>query len=191
MLLKANIAKMLVSGDEWAAWEGYQLPISDEYVCIWTPIGTKKHWKPHHWKPDFFFSENHVLTYFWPDAWFTIHISYHEDGGFASGYCDVILPSPAYTSESRELIYTDLYVDVVIRGDFSVFTKDQEVFARAAQRYPLVETSRRKAFQTLDCLEDHAKSWSGPFSIMPRQLPRTDFVSLSEEEIQEALRSAI
>jgi len=190
MLLEANISKMLVNGDEWAAWKGYQLPISDEYVCIWTPIGTKKHWKPHYWKPDYFFSEKHSLTYFWPDAWYTIHISYFEDGSFASGYCDVVLPTPVYTSESQELIYTDLYIDVVIREDYSVYTKDQEIFARAALRYPIVEASRQKAFQVLDWVEDHARVWSGPFSIMPRQLLRTDFEYMNPEEVRAFMRPA-
>ncbi len=191
MLLEANVAKMLVNGDEWAAWKGYQLPISDEYVCIWTPIGTKKHWKPHYWKPNYFFAEKHSLTYFWPDAWYTIHISYFEDGSFASGYCDVVLPTPPYTSESQELIYTDLYVDVVIREDYRVYTKDQEIFARAAQRYPIVEASRQKAFEVLDWVEEHAKAWSGPFSIMPRRLPRTDFELMSKKEAQKVIRTAL
>ncbi len=75
MLLEADIFKMLVNGDEWGAWKGYQLPVSDEYICIWTPLGTLRHWKPHHWKPDFFFSKNHSLSYFWPGAWYTIHTS--------------------------------------------------------------------------------------------------------------------
>ena len=189
MLLEVNVAKMLVNGDEWAAWKGYQLPISDEYVCIWTPIGTKKHWKPDYWKPNYFFAEKHSLTYFWPDAWYTIHISYFEDGSFASGYCDVVLPTPAYTCESQELIYTDLYVDVVIRDDYSVYTKDQEIFARAALRYPIVETSRQKAFEVLDWVEEQAKRWKGPFNQIPRQLPRTDFEKLGSDEAGALLRA--
>ena len=191
MLLEADIVKMLVNGDEWGAWKGYQLPISDEYVSIWTPIGTPRHWKPHHWKPDFFFSKNHALSYFWPGAWYTIHIGYHNDGSFSDGYCDVILPTPPYTSTSRELIYTDLYIDVVIREDGSVYTKDQEIFDRAALRYPIVEESRQKSFEVLDWLEEHARHWSGPFAVMPRHLPRSDWDTLSPEEIQEAMNSAI
>src|SRR5205085_707905 len=160
---------------QWAAWKGYQLPVSDQYVCIWTPAGTKKHWRPDYWKPNYFFAENHSLTYFWAGAWFTIHVGYFPDGSFASGYCDIVLPTAQYTSQSRELIYTDLYIDVVIREDGSVFTKDQAVFDRAAQRYPIVEESRQKAFETLDWVEEHAKHWTGPSTIMPRQLPRTDW----------------
>ncbi len=107
-----------------------------------------------------------------------------------SGYCDVVLPTPAYTSQSRELIYTDLYIDVVVREDFTVYTKDQEVFDRAAQHYPIVEQSRKKSFEVLDCLEEHAKQWSGPFSIIPRHLSRTDFESMSTEEARAVVRSA-
>jgi len=184
MLLEAEISKMLVNGDEWAAWKGYQLPVSDQYVCIWTPIGTKKHWRPHYWKPNYFHSENHSLTYFIPGAWYTIHISYHEDGSFASGYCDIVLPTPPYTSASRELIYTDLYVDVVIRENYSVYTKDQEVFGWAARKYPIVEESRQRAFAALDYVEGHARSWTGPFVIIPRTLSKTDFLSMNDEEIR-------
>jgi len=191
MLLEADIIKMLVNGDEWGAWKGYQLPVSDEYVGIWTPLGTPRHWKPHHWKPDFFFSKNHSLSYFWPGAWYNIHIGYHNDGTFSDGYCDVILPTPPYTSTSRELIYTDLYIDVVIREDRSVYTKDQEIFDRAALRYPIVEESRQKAFEVLGWLEEHARHWTGPFTVMPQHLPRTDWNILSPEEIRAAMSSAI
>ncbi|HEU5227808.1 MAG TPA: DUF402 domain-containing protein [Ktedonobacteraceae bacterium] len=184
MLLEADIRKMLVNGDQWAGWRGYQLPISDQYISIWTPIGTEMHWKPGTW-----IAEKHQITYFWPGAWYTIHIGYHEDGSFASGYCDVVLPTPSYTSTSRELIYTDLYVDVVVREDYSVYTKDQEVFDRAAQRYPIVEEARAKSFEVLDWLEQQARSWSGPFTIVPRQLPRTDFELLSSEEATSIMRS--
>ena len=186
MLLEANIRKLLVNGDQWGAWKGYQLPLSDKYVCIWTPIGTPMHWKPGTW-----ISTKHSLFYFWPEAWYTIHVGYHDDGSFASGYCDVVLPTPHYTSASRELIYTDLYIDVVIRTDHSVFTKDQDVFDRAAKRYPIVEESRQKSFEVLDWIEQHAKNWTGPFAIMPKHLPRTDFESLSGEEARAAMREVL
>jgi len=189
LLLTANIRKMLVSGESWAEWQGYQLPVSDRYVCLWTPLGTKKHWKPNHWKPEYFFSDRSSLTYLWPGAWYTIHISYHKDGSFASGYCDIILPTPDYTSASREIIYTDLYVDVVIREDRSVYTKDQAVYDRAALRYPIVEESRQQAFHWLDWVEQHARRWTGPFAIIPQQLPRADFESLSDEEVRAAMHA--
>ncbi len=177
MLQKAAVRKMLVNGDQWAGWQGYQFPISDSYVSIWTPIGTEMHWKTGTW-----LSHKHQITYFWTNAWYTIHIGYHQDGSFASGYCDVVLPTSAYTSASRELIYTDLYIDVVVREDGSVYTKDQEVFDRAALRYPIVEETRQQSFEVLDWLEEHAKRWTGPFTVMPKQLPRTDFESMSARQ---------
>jgi protein associated with RNAse G/E len=186
MLLEAEICKMLVNGDQWGAWKGYQLPVSDKYVCIWTPIGTPMHWKPGTW-----ISTRHSLFYFWPEAWYTIHVGFHDDGSFASGYCDVVLPTSPYTSTSRELIYIDLYIDVVIREDRSVYTKDQDVFDRAAKRYPIVEESRQKSFEVLDWLEHHARHWTGPFTVIPRHLPRTDFESMSAEEAQRVIHSVI
>lgn len=189
MLREATIRKMLVSGDPWGEWMGYQLPVSDRYVCIWTPLGTKRHWMPNNWKPNYFFSDYHSLTYFWPGAWYTVHISYYQDGSFSNGYCDIILPAPDYTSQSREIVYTDLYVDVVIREDRSVFTKDQEVYDRAARRYPIVEECRQQSFYWLDWVEQHAKCWTGPFAVMPQQLPRTNFESLSKDEIRSVMQA--
>jgi len=186
LLLGANIRKMLVSGDQWASWSGYHIPVSEQYFVIWTPAGTEMHWRPGMWV-----SQKHQLTYFWRDAWFTIHIGYDQDGSFLSGYCDVVLPDSSYTNSAKELTYTDLYIDVVIRADHSVYTKDQEVFERAALRYPIVEESRRKSFEVLDWVERHARSWTGPFTVMPQSLPRTDFELLNGEEARAVMRTAI
>jgi protein associated with RNAse G/E len=186
MLLAADVYKMLVNGAQWGGWRGYQLPVSDNYVCIWTPIGTPMYWKPGTW-----ISQKHTLAYFWHEAWYVIQVSYDESGGFVSGYCDVTLPLPAYTNTSRELVYTDLYIDVVIREDGSVYTKDQEVFDRAAKRYLIVEQSRQKSFEVLYWLEEQARHWTGPFAVMPRHLPCTDWMGMSTQEIRDAMRGAL
>jgi protein associated with RNAse G/E len=187
MLLEVEVHKMLVDGSEWGKWKGYQLPLSDDYVSIWTPFGTAMHWRPATW-----ISKSHSLSYFWPHAWYTIHVGYdQQDGHFVSGYCDIVLPTEAYTSASRNLIYVDLYIDVVIREDFSVYTKDQEVFERAAQRYPIVEQVRERSFAVLSWLEQEARCWSGPFAVIPRRLPTTDWERLSKEEMRAALEAAL
>jgi protein associated with RNAse G/E len=184
MLIKANVRKMLVNGDQWAMWSGYHIPVSNQYFVIWTPAGTDMHWKPGSWT-----LQKHQLSFFWPDAWFTLHIGYDLDGGFLSGYCDVVLPSSDYSNSSTELIYTDLYIDVVIREDYSVYTKDHEVFDRAARYFSIVEQSRQKSFEVLDWLEEHARQWTGPFASIPRRLPRTDFERLSPDEASAVLRA--
>jgi hypothetical protein len=120
-----------------------------------------------------------------------VHIGYDQSGSFFSGYCDVVLPSSDYTNTAKELIYTDLYIDVVVRADYSVYTKDQEVFDRAAMRFPIVEQSRKKSFEVLDWLEGQAKSWTGPFELIPRLLPRTDFEKLNPDEASASLRSVL
>lgn len=187
MLLEANIRKMLVSGDQWACWHGYHVPVSEQYIIIWTPAGTEMHWKPGTW-----ISQKHQLTYFWPNAWYTIHASYNTDDGSLSGcYCDVVLPGTDYTNTAPELIYTDLYIDVVVREDYSVYTKDHEVFDRAARRFPIVEQSRKKSFAVLDWLEEQAKRWCGPFQLVPHHLPRTDFERLDPDEAGAALRASL
>jgi protein associated with RNAse G/E len=184
VLLEAQVRKMLVDGSQWASWHGYHIPVSDQYAVIWTPLGTEMRWRPGTW-----LSHKHQLTYFWPNAWFTIHIGFNEQGAFISGYCDVVLPHTDYSNTDQELIYTDLYVDVVVREDYSVYTKDHEVFERAAQYFPIVEQARQQSFEVLDWLEEHAKHWTGPFTCIPRQLPRTDFETLSPEEAGETLRA--
>ena len=176
---------MLVDGSQWARWHGYHIPASDEYFVIWTPAGTEMHWRPNTW-----ISEKHQMSYFWRDTWFTIHVGYDQmTGKFLSGYCDVILPNNSYTNTAEQMIYTDLYIDVVVRDDYSVYTKDHEVFDRAALRYPIIEQSRKPAFEVLDWLEEHAKRWSGPFKQIPRQLPRTDFEILSPDEASAIVRA--
>lgn len=177
MLLQANVRKMLVNGEQWACWHGYHIPLHTQRAVIWTPLGSEMHWKPGSW-----IAQKHQLSYFWPDVWYTLHIGFDQNGYFVSGYCDIVLPRFDYSPTAQELIYTDLYIDVVIRADYSVYTKDHEVFDRAARHFPIVEKSRQKAFETLDWLEQHAKQWSGPFQSIPRQLPRTDFETLSPEE---------
>jgi protein associated with RNAse G/E len=185
MLLEANIRKMLVDGSQWASWSGYHIPVSEEYFVIWTPAGTIMHWKPGTW-----ISTKHQLSYFWRDFWFTIHIGYEKNSGhFLSGYCDVVLPNSDYTNNAQELTYTDLYIDVVVREDYSVYTKDHEVFDRAAQHFPIVEQSRKKSYEALDLLEKQAKKWTGPFEHMPRILPQIDFAQLSPEEAANILKS--
>jgi protein associated with RNAse G/E len=184
MLLPANVRKMLVDGSQWAAWSGYHIPVSDQYFVIWTPAGTQMNWRPGGW-----ISQKHQLTYFWPDTWFTIHIGYDREGVFFSGYCDVVLPSSDYTNTASELIYTDLYIDVVVREDYSVYTKDHEVFNRAARHFPIVEQSRQKSFEVLDWLEKQAKNWTGPFELIPRLLPRMDFETLNPDEAGAILRA--
>ena len=185
MLLKANIRKMLVDGSQWASWSGYHIPVSEEYFVIWTPAGTTMHWKPGDW-----ISIKHQLSYFWRDSWFTIHIGYEKNTGhFLSGYCDVVLPNSDYTNHAQELIYTDLYIDVVVREDYSVYTKDHEVFNRAAQRFPIVEQSRKKSYEALDLLEKQAKEWTGPFELMPRLLPQVNFASMNPEEAAAVIRA--
>jgi protein associated with RNAse G/E len=185
MLLDTTIRKLLVDGNQWASWHGYHLPVSDQYIVIWTPMGTEMHWKPGTW-----ISQKHQLSYFWRDAWFTIHVGYDgKAGSFLSGYCDVVLPRANYTNTAKEMIYTDLYIDVVVNEDYSVYTKDQEVFDRAAQHFPIVKQSRQRSFEVLDWLEEHAHNWTGPFSVIPRQLPRTDFEKLSAEEAGGIMRS--
>jgi len=186
MLLKANIRKMLVDGSQWASWSGYHIPISEEYFVIWTPAGTTMHWKPGDW-----ISLKQQLSYFWRDSLFTIHIGYEKNSGhFLSGYCDVVLPNSDYTNHAQELIYTDLYIDVVVREDYSVYTKDHEVFNRAAQHFPIVEQSRKKSYEALDLLEKQAKKWTGPFELMPHLLPQVDFAQMSPEEAAAVLRAA-
>jgi protein associated with RNAse G/E len=186
MLLEANIRKVLVDGDQWGQWRGYHIPVSEEYIVVWTPIGTEMHWKPGTWT-----SHKHQLSYFWSDQWYTLHIGYDDGGNFVSGYCDIVLPTTGYSNSDKEMVYVDLYVDVVVREDYSVYTKDQEVFDRAAKLHWLVEKSRAQSFAALNWLEKQAQDWTGPFAAIPHQLPRTDFHLLEEDEARAILRTSI
>jgi protein associated with RNAse G/E len=178
MLQEADVYKMLVSGEQWGMWRGYQCPLSDDYVTIWTPIGTPMHWKPGTWIRD-----KHCLSYFWANAWYTIHASYFADGRLSGCYCDMVLPTESYSSEARRLSYIDLYLDVVVREDHTVYTKDQQVFEWAALRYSAVRKAREQVYAEMDRLEAQARQWSGPFALIPTRLPRTDWEQHSPAEV--------
>jgi protein associated with RNAse G/E len=184
MLLETSIRKVLVDGDQWGFWHGYHIPVSEQYTAIWTPMGTKMHWKPGTWV-----ASKHQLSYFWPNEWYVLHIGFDERGNFVSGYCDIVLPTAQYSNVDKEMVYIDLYVDVVVRKDFSVYTKDQEVFEWAARTYPIVALSRPQSFATLAWVEQHAYTWTGPFATIPRSLPRTDFHTLESEQASAILRA--
>lgn len=184
MLLGATIRKMLVDGTQWASWHGYHIPVSAPYFVVWAPLGTQMHWRPGTWT-----SPKHQLTYFFPGDWFTLHVGYNPEGRFISGYVDIVLPCHNYTDTAEELTYTDLYIDVVVNADYSVYTKDHEVFDRAARYYPIVEQSRQQSFAALDQLEGHARNWTGPFAHVPHQLSRTDFHLLESDEASSIFRT--
>lgn len=179
MLQEVDVYKMLVNGEQWGKWKGYHLPISEEYVTVWTPIGTPMHWKPGTWVRD-----KHSLTYFWTNAWYTIHANYFADGRLAGCYCDLILPTETYTSDAPKLIYVDLYLDVVVREDRSVYTKDHEVFDWSAMRYTKVRQARANVFKEMNRLEDQARRWTGPFTLIPTRLPRTDWTQQTPADVR-------
>ncbi len=182
MLQEVEIHKVLVDGEEWAHWHGYHIPVSEEYFAIWTPAGSQMNWSTGNWV-----AVKHQLTYFWRELWYTIHIGYDNDGRFLSGYCDIVLPSENYSNTQAEMVYTDLYIDVVVRADHSVYTKDHAVYARAAKRFPVVQQAQQRAFAELDWLEGQAKAWTGPFRLFPARLPITDFERYSPEEAARVL----
>ncbi len=184
MLHQTKIRKILVNGDQWASWEGYHVPVGEHYFVVWTPIGTTMHWRPGDWT-----AYKHQLSFFYPNEWYTIHVGYNAQGEFQSGYCDIVLPTAEYSNTDTEMIYVDLYVDVVVDEDYSVYTKDQEAYSWAEGRYPIVQQSHVQAYEALDWMEEQAKAWSGPFLQIPRSLPRTDFEQLSPEAAAEILRS--
>jgi len=67
--------------------------------------------------------------------------------------------------------------------------KTTKYFDRAAQHFPIVEQARQKSFEVLDLLEEQANNWTGPSKLIPRQLPRTDFETLSPEEASASMRN--
>jgi protein associated with RNAse G/E len=160
--------------------------VSKPYFVVWAPLGTQMHWRPGTWT-----SSKHQLTYFFPGDWFTLHVGYNQEGRFVSGYVDIVLPRHDYSNTAKELSYTDLYIDVVVNEDYSVYTKDHEVFDRAARYYPIVEQSRQKSFAALAQLEEDAQNWTGPFAYVPHQLSRTDFHLLESDEASAIFRTLL
>jgi len=86
--------------------------------------------------------------------------------------------------DAPEMRYTDLYIDVVVRADRTVYTKDHEVYARAEAMNPLLIDMHADAFRELDALAAHAEAWTGPFTAIGPQLIRTDWHTLDPSSIE-------
>jgi protein associated with RNAse G/E len=173
MLAAVEMHKMLPGGDQWGQWSGFRLPLSEACATVWTPAGTAMHWRPATWT-----AENHAIAYLWPERWYVIHAFYAPAGVFAGCYCDIVTPNAVCAPDAAQIRYTDLYIDVVVRPDRSVFTKDHEVYARAMGVIPTLAEMRDRAFAELDALEGHARAWTGPFAHIAAHLARADWQTL-------------
>ena len=173
MLAAVEVYKMLPDGSQWGQWSGYRLPVSAACATVWTPIETPMHWRPHTWN-----ATNHAIAFFWPARWYVIHAFYDRAGDFAGCYCDIVTPNPPVAPHAKQIQYTDLYVDVVVRADHSVITKDQEVYDRVMRHNPEVAALHDDAFRELDALAAQAVAWTGPFAVIDAHLLRTDWETL-------------
>lgn len=176
MLPAIEVYKLLPDGSQWGRWRGYRVPASDRCGVVWTPAGTAMHWRPATW-----LASEHAVAYLWPGRWYVIHAKYSPEGVFAGCYCDIVTPNPALPPDAADARYTDLYVDVVVRPDRSVYTKDHEVYARAMAAYPELAALRDRAFAELDGLAAHARAWTGPFTAVSDRLVRTDWELLDPQ----------
>ncbi len=183
MLTPVEVYKVLPDGSQWGQWSGFHLPIDPRCATVWTPLGVPMHWRPATWE-----ARNHAVAFFWPGRWYVIHAFYDGAGDFAGCYCDIVLPNPPVLPDAPEMRYTDLYIDVVVRADRTVFTKDHEVYARAEALNPTLRDLHAEAFAELDALAAHAEAWTGPFAAIGPRLIRTDWQTLdpSSAEYREA-----
>lgn len=173
MLSPIVVHKILPDGSQWGEWDGFRLPLSNDCPTVWSPRGTLMRWRPATWA-----SENHSISFFWPGRWYVIHAFYDQDHLFAGCYCDIVMPNPPVAADAAAISYTDLYIDVVVRADHSVLTKDQEVYARAMLVHPLLAELHDQAFAELDDLAAHAQEWTGPFALLDARLTRADWHEL-------------
>jgi len=170
MLELVSIQKIVPNGSEWGHWQGYRLPISEACPTVWTPAGTAMHWQHNIWE-----TKNHEITFFWPHRWYVIHVFYNHEKTFFGCYCDIVMPNPPFAPDSSNLRYVDLYVDVVVKPDHSVYTKDEEIYERAMKQNANLIPIRDRTFAELDALAAHARNWTGPFAILDEQIVRTDW----------------
>lgn len=174
MLPHVDVYKILPDGFQWGYWKGYRLPVTPRCPMVWTPLGTSMQWYHNTWD-----LRSHEVTYFWPGTWYVIHSFYTPAMDFNGCYCDIVKPNPAFRQDSPSMQYVDLYVDVVVRPDHSVYTKDEEVYARAAEAMPDLRDHRTEVFEEFAALADHARNWTGPFAIIPEHLLRADWHQLT------------
>jgi hypothetical protein len=184
MLPRVAVRKMLIDGTQWGAWEPYALPLSDQLVALWTPVGAEMRWATGTFAGSF-----NTLHFWWPGARY--FIGAHYDGErFAGCYCDVVLPLEGLPAEEPRREYVDLYLDLVVRRDRTWYTKDHETYDRAEQVIPQLRELRPDAEETLRWLETWVAAWSGPFAHVPDTLPRTDWHLLdpASPEFAQAMR---
>ena len=175
MLPRITVRKMLIDGSQWGTWQPYILPTTGELVATWTPAGTEMRWAT-----GTFAATYHNIHLWWPGARYLINAQY-AGTAFAGCYCDVVLPLAALPAIAPERAYVDLYLDLVVRGDRSAYSKDHEVFDRAEQAIPALREERAAAEETLRWLEVWARKWTGPFAHVPAALPRLDYHDLGAD----------
>jgi hypothetical protein len=169
VLPRISVRKMLIDGKQWGIWEPYALPAGQGLVLLWTPAGTELRWATGTFQATY-----NGLHYWWAGEQYLIGA--HYDGErFAGCYCDVVLPLVDAPLEAPEREYVDLYIDLVVNGDRSWYSKDQEIYDKAERVLPQLRPERPAAEATLERLEAWAAAWSGPFERVPLTLPRTDW----------------
>ena len=173
MLQQVELYKIIPDGSVWGYWRGFRLPISTACTTVWTPAGTPMHWRHNTWE-----AKSHEITFFWPDRWYVIHAFYQRNKRFFGCYCDIVMPNQPIALDATEMRYIDLYVDVVVKPDHDVYTKDEEVYERAMKSYPDLLALHDQAFAELDALARHARDWTGPFAVLADEIIRTDWNEL-------------
>jgi protein associated with RNAse G/E len=178
MLSPVEVFKILPNGSQWGYWRGYRLPLSDACHTVWTPFGTAMHWQHNTWE-----TKSNEITFLWPERWYVIHAFYTNQQTFFGCYCDIVMPNPTVATDAASLRYVDLYVDVVVKPDHVVYTKDEEVYERAMKQNPNLVPIRRRVFDELDALATHARDWTGPFALIDEHIVRTDWQTLDPHSV--------
>ena len=176
MLAPVTVHKILPDGSEWGYWDGFHLPVTTECALVWTPMATPMHWRYSTWP-----ARHHEITFFWPNRWYVINAFYNNDLRFAGCYFDIVLPNSPDLLNAGEMRYTDLYVDVVVGDDYSVYTKDEEVYERAMRHNAELAELHDRAFSELVALADHARNWTGPFTAIAPTITQLEWQLLDPQ----------
>lgn len=143
-----RVDKLHPDGSPRASWYGYRLPDRDGAVRVYAPPLTRRiHvaglWTPPGW----------LVSAFHPDWRFVPHR--WVDGEATGTYIDIVRSTAVHRDHVE---YVDLYLDVSIRADGTVFEKDEELLSRLSDR----EAAAVRA--TRDDLRGRIAGAEGPFS---------------------------
>jgi len=157
----------------WGYYTDFLLYASPQLTVLWQPRGTIIHRPKNTWA----ISRDH-LQYFFPGKGYCISADYERDGQLRHCYCDIIAPIEPLEPKARNLIFTDLELDLHVEPTGYYAVLDEDEFDAAVTNMSYSYEVKQGALDALAELTSVAALWQDPFNRIPLLLPRFDLHNL-------------